>query len=212
MKKKIIGIIAAIAVVLGLGLIICNQIIPNEYEPADDEIALHIQLDVGEDIGLLVYDYRVNGHEYSGGISNADRSLIKHDSDNIVVWNKEELSNLSDACELSVQFRIITEYVAPNYENVYPDDITKYMEPISWEARFGESYFITITGDKINGYKAVWPSSASWQTSISPVDFRKAKSFPPLLPSYRQPEKQLQGSLPLKTREDNLCVSAFWIL
>lgn len=54
MKKKIIGIIAAIAVVLGLGLIICNQIIPNEYEPADDEIALHIQLDVGEDIGLLV--------------------------------------------------------------------------------------------------------------------------------------------------------------
>lgn len=72
-----------------------------------------------------------------------------------MVWNKEELSNLSDACELSVQFRIITEYVAPNYENVYPDDITKYMEPISWEARFGESYFITITGDKINGYKAV---------------------------------------------------------
>ena len=144
MKKKIIGIIAAIAVVLGLGLIIYNQIIPNEYEPADDEIALHIQLDTEED-----------GHEYSGGISNADRSLIKHDSDNIVVWNKEELSNLSDACELSVQFRIITEYVAPNYENVYPDDITKYMEPISWEARFGESYFITITGDKTNGYKAV---------------------------------------------------------
>ena len=33
MKKKIIGIIAAIAVVLGLGLTICNQIIPNEYEP-----------------------------------------------------------------------------------------------------------------------------------------------------------------------------------
>ena len=46
MKKKIIGIIAAIAVVLGLGLIIYNQIIPNEYEPADDEIALHIHLDI----------------------------------------------------------------------------------------------------------------------------------------------------------------------
>lgn len=155
MKKKIIGIIVAIVVLLGLGLIICNQIILNEYEPADDEIALHIQLDVEEDVGLLVYDYRVDDHEYSGGISNADRSLIKHDSDNIVVWNKEELNNLSDACELSVQFRIITEYVTPNYENVYPDDITKYMEPISWEAHFGESYFITITGDKSNGYKAV---------------------------------------------------------
>ena len=155
MKKKIIGSILAIAVVLILVFIVYYRVVPDEYVPAADEIALHIQLDTEEDIGLLVYDYRADGHEYSGGISNADRSLIKHDSDNIVVWNKEELSNLSDACELSVQFRIITEYVAPNYENVYPDDITKYMEPISWEARFGESYFITITGDKINGYKAV---------------------------------------------------------
>ena len=54
-----------------------------------------------------------------------------------------------------MQFRIITEYVAPNYENVYPDDITKYLEPITWEAHFGESYFITITGDQTNGYEAV---------------------------------------------------------
>ena len=72
------------------------------------------------------------------GISNADGSLIQHDSDNIVVWNREELNLSSDTFELSMQFRIITEYVAPNYENVYPDDITKYMEPISWEAHFGE--------------------------------------------------------------------------
>ena len=48
MKKKIIGIIVAIVVLLGLGLIICNQIIPNEYEPADDEIVLHIHLDIEE--------------------------------------------------------------------------------------------------------------------------------------------------------------------
>ena len=155
MKKKIIGIIVSILIVLGLSLVVYNQIIPNEYAPAADEIALHIQLDVGEDVGLLVYEYRADGHEYSGGISNADRSLIKHDSDNIVVWNKEELNNISDTFELSMQFRIITEYVVPNYENIYPDVITKYMEPISWEARFGESYFITITGDKTNGYKAV---------------------------------------------------------
>lgn len=155
MKKKVIGIIAAIVVVLGLSLVVYNQIIPNEYVPADDEIALHMQLDTEEDVGLLVYDYCADGHEYSGGISNADGSLIKHDSDNIVVWNREELNNLSDTFELSMQFRIITEYVVPNYENVYPDDITKYMEPISWEAHFGESYFITITGDQTNGYKAV---------------------------------------------------------
>lgn len=148
MKKKIIRIIITIVIVLVLSLIVYNQIIPNEYVPAGDEIVLHIQLNTEEDIGLLVYDYRADSHEYSGGISNADGSLIKHDSDNIVVWNKEELNDLSDTFELSMQFRIITEYMAPNYENVYPDDITKYMEPISWEARFGESYFITITDDK----------------------------------------------------------------
>ena len=130
MKKKVIGIIAAIVVVLGLSLVVYNQIIPNEYVPAADEIALHLQLDTEEDIGLLVYDYRADSHEYSGGISNADGSLIKHDSDNIVVLNKEELNNIADTFELSMQFRIITEYVAPNYENIYPDDITKYMEPI----------------------------------------------------------------------------------
>lgn len=155
MKKKIIGSILAIAVVLILVFIVYYRVVPDEYVPAADEIALHIQLDTEEDIGLLVYDYRADGHEYSGGISNADGSLIKHDSDNIVVWNKEELNTLSDTFELSMQFRIITEYVTPNYENIYPDDITKYMEPISWDANFGESYFITITGDKISGYKAI---------------------------------------------------------
>lgn len=69
------------------------------------------------------------------------------------MWNKEELNDLSEPFELSMQFRIITEYVEPNFENVYTEDITKYAEPISWEAHFGESYFITITGDKTTGYK-----------------------------------------------------------
>ena len=155
MKKKVIGIIAAIVVVMGLGLVVYNQIIPNEYVPADDEIALHLQLDTEEDVGLLVYDYRADSHEYSGGISNADGSLLKRDSDNIVVLHKEELNNIPETFEISMQFRIITEYVAPNYENIYPEDITRYLEPVSWEARFGESYFITITGDKTGGYKAV---------------------------------------------------------
>ena len=153
--KKIIGIAAAAVIVLGLSLVIYNQIIPDEYVPADDEIALHLKLDTEEDVGLLVYDYRAGSHEYSGGISNADGSLIQHDSDNIVVWNRVELNLSSDPFELTMQLRIITEYVAPNYENVYPDDITKYMEPISWEAHFGESYCITITGDQTNGYQAV---------------------------------------------------------
>lgn len=148
------GVAVVVAAVLGLGFLY-NQTISNEYTPACDEIALHIQLDTKEDIGLLVYDYCADGHEYSGGISNADRSLLKHDSDILVSWKKEEFSSSADVIALSMQFRVITEYIAPNYENIYPDDITEYMAPISWEAHFGESYFITITGDQENGYKAV---------------------------------------------------------
>lgn len=155
MNKRRIGIVLAIVVVLGLSFILCKQIIPDEYVPSDDEIALHIQLDTKEDVGLLVFDYRADDSEYSGGISNADKSLIKHDSDNVQVWNKQQLNSSSDTVKLSIQFRIITEYVKPNYENIYPEDISKYIEPISWNAHFGESYFITITGDKIGGYKAM---------------------------------------------------------
>ncbi len=57
--------------------------------------------------------------------------------------------------ELSMRFRIITEYANPNYENMYPEDITRYIDPISWDAHFGKSYVVTITGDKTNGYEAV---------------------------------------------------------
>lgn len=154
MGRKKIWIPIAIAAVLILGFMLYSQMRSKEYVPADDEIVLHIQFDTKDDIGLLVYDYRVDDHEYSGGISNADKSLIKHDSDVIVVWSREELGASSDAMELSIQFRIITEYVTPNYENVYSESITKYTNPFSLEAHFGEAYFVTITGDKTNGYTA----------------------------------------------------------
>ncbi|MEG0239733.1 hypothetical protein [Anaerorhabdus sp.] len=155
MSKKNIAIVFTIIVTLGLGLVLYRRTIPYEYLPADDEIALHIKLDTKEDVGLLVFDYRVDNHEYSGGISNANKSLIKHDSDNIHVWNRKELNNSSASVELSIRLGIITEYMTPNYENIYPEDITRYIDPISWKAYFGNSYFITITGDKLSGYKAV---------------------------------------------------------
>ena len=148
------------------------QMTRDAYMPAEDEIALQIQFDIKEDIGLLVYDYCADGHAYSGGMSNADKSLIQHDSHMIIGWKKQELNSSSDAVELSIQFRIITEYVAPNYENIYPDAITRYMEPISWEARFGESYCIAITGDKTNGYKAARLSKKPWERVRETEPFR----------------------------------------
>ncbi len=54
-----------------------------------------------------------------------------------------------------MRFRIITEYANPNYEKLYPEDIIRYIDPISWDAHFGESYVVTITGDKTNEYEAV---------------------------------------------------------
>ena len=81
---------------------------------------------------------------------------MKPNSDLIQVWNRQELNSSSDTVELSIQFRMITEYVEPNFENVYPEDITQYIDtPISFHAHFGEAYFITITGDQASGYKAV---------------------------------------------------------
>lgn len=150
--RKILKISVAIVIAL---LTICMWIQAKEFNVSDDEIALYIQLDTKEDVGLLVFDYSVNGTKYSGGTSNADKSLLKHDEQLIEVWNQESLNCFADSVELYIQFRIITEYTDPNYENIYPESITKYMEPISFEADFGESYYFTITGDNISGYTIV---------------------------------------------------------
>lgn len=153
MNKKKIKILIAIVIVFVFGVLLYAQMSFDEFKVADDEIAMHIQLDTKEDIGLIVFDYVVDGHEYSGGIANADKSLISHNSKELQVWNKQELNTSSDSVDISMHFRIITEYVEPNYENIYPNDITKNIElPISWNAKFGEEYFVTITGDNQNGY------------------------------------------------------------
>lgn len=157
MNKKKIKIATAIVIVLVFGFVLYAQMASNEFKPADDEIAMHIQLDIKEDIGLIVFDYIADGHEYSGGIANADKSLIGHDSKEIQVWNKQELNTSSDSVDISMKFRIITEYVEPNYENIYPKQITKNIDvPISWNAKFGNEYFVTITGDNQNGYAATF--------------------------------------------------------
>ena len=151
-----VGIAVAVAAALGLGFLLFRFLFPGEYIPTDNEIALHVRLRTEEDIGLLVYDYRADGRAFSGGISNADRSPIGRDSENVIVWEREALGSAADTVDLRIQFRIITEYVDPNFENIYPEDITRYINPISWEAHFGESRHLTITGSRADGYRAVW--------------------------------------------------------
>lgn len=154
MKKRILIILTILSFII-LSIIIYKCVSPSEYTPANDELALRIQLDVKEDIGLLIFDYEVNGHEFSSGISNTDRSLLKHDDQIIHVWNKDELQVSSDPLDLSIKFRIITEYVEPNFENTYPKELTRVLNPIFLKAEYGQVYDITISGDSINGYKVV---------------------------------------------------------
>jgi hypothetical protein len=160
MKKKTVIIIAVLsAALVTAGAVfgaIClyKLIFAGKYEAGEDEIALYITLDTKEDIGLIVFDYSANGREFSGGVSNADRSMIKRDDVIINVWDKKQLECEGETVDLTFKFRIITEYTDPNYENVYPEEITRYLEPVSFKAQFGTAYKVIISGDKINGYKA----------------------------------------------------------
>ena len=122
---------------------------------ADDEIALQIKLDIKEDIGLLVVNYTANGISHSGGVSNANKSLLKHGEIITYTLSKQDFDNQENIENMSVQFEIITEYVDPNYENIYPAEYTKPLEPIDLKVNYGNSYNITISGNKSNGYKAV---------------------------------------------------------
>ena len=94
-------------------------------------------------------------HEFRiGGISNADKSDLK--SNEVLYWSlhKQEYEYPAETVNLSVRFRVITEYCDPNYENNYPEEYTVLLDPISVKAEFGGTYNITITGDKENGYQA----------------------------------------------------------
>ncbi len=152
--KKTLAIVVAILALMAAFLVF-RESNSKDFVVGDDEIALYIQMDTKEDIGLLVFDYSANGSEHSGGIANADKSPIKHDEQLIHVWNKQDLQCSADTVALSIQCRIITEYVDPNYENIYPENLTKPLESISFEAHFGESYSFTIIGDNTSGYKLV---------------------------------------------------------
>ena len=132
-----------------------NQPVGPPAEAAEDEILLRIKLDTREDLGLLLIDYDANGSGGRGGISNADRSLIRHNELLFYALPGRAFDHPSDVENLSVQFTVITEYFEPNFEEIYPEEYTIPLDAISLNADFGKSYSIVIYGDKMNGYKAI---------------------------------------------------------
>ena len=135
-------------------LFLWNQPIDPPAEAAADEIMLRIRLDTKEDFGLLLIDYDANGSGGRGGISNADKSLLKHGELLFYSLPMRSFDDPSDVKNLSVQFTVITEYFEPNFDEIYPAEYTVPMDAISLNADFGKSCSIVITGDRTNGYQA----------------------------------------------------------
>ena len=151
-SKKRLSIVVVVMMLL-VSIIGCSR--NDQPQPADDEIMLMIQLDVKEDIGLLILDKNVNGKPSGGGISNANKTMLKKNE--LLFWteSKTDLGAEGDVVDYSVVFRVITEYFDPNFDNIYPEEYTVRLDQQSFTAEFGKAYSITITGDKVNGYKAV---------------------------------------------------------
>ena len=148
MKKRLI---AAICAGILLAMSGCTQQGGEPAETAGAEIALRIQMDVEEDIGLLLIDYEAGASSGSGGTSHADKSPIERDELLFYTFGEQDFDNPEDVENMSLTFTVVTEYVDPNYENVYPDEYTKPAGEITLQAGFGETYSITITGDKTGG-------------------------------------------------------------
>ncbi len=142
-----------LTIILSLTLTGCG-LFPRADQNKENEIRLRIQLDLKEDIGLLIIDASYDGIETSGGISNADKTMLKKDE--LLDWSidKQFYENADDTGHLTLRFRIVTDYCDPNYENIYPEELVVLLEPIELEAAFGETYQITITGSQAEGYQA----------------------------------------------------------
>ena len=154
MKHKTIKIFIIIIILLILSFLLIKYLKNNEYSTPLEEITLEIKLDLKEDIGLIIIDYEVDDISGSGGISNANKTLISHNDTLTYTLNKQEFNNLSNIENLIINFKIITKYIDPNYENIYPEEYTSIIAPIQIKAHYGETYHLTITGDKTNGYIA----------------------------------------------------------
>lgn len=156
--KKIVNVVILIILALMIVFAVTKfgylYDVPPQAE--DNEIKVNIKLDVNEDIGLFLIDYDVNGEDGKGGISNADKTMIKRDSTDLY-WSfyKEQLDNTADTVDVKLLFTIVTEYFDPNYDNIYPKEYMIPIDAISFKADFGEIYYVTITGNKVNGYQAV---------------------------------------------------------
>lgn len=150
--KKIIFLIILLSIILCLIINKNNKV--DETKTSDDEISLQINLDVPKDFGLLLIEYETKDASGSGGVSNANKSLIKHNDNLTYSLSKQDFNNASDITDLTLTFKIVTEYVEPNYEDNYLASLSFTLNPVQINAHYGNTYHITITSDE-NSYQAI---------------------------------------------------------
>lgn len=150
--KKIIFLIILLSIILCLIIKKNNKV--DETKTSDDEIILQINLDVSKDFGLLLIEYETKDASGSGGVSNANKSLIKHNDNLTYSLSKQDFNNASDITDLTLTFKIVTEYVEPNYEDNYLASLSFTLNPVQINAQYGNTYHITITSDE-NSYQAI---------------------------------------------------------
>ena len=153
LKKKLVIFVPLALLLLGF-LLYAGGCFDRPPQAAGNEILLKIRLDLGEDIGLLVIDHSLDGKEGSGGMSNADKSPLRRDE--VLYWSFEKAADdTAETADVLVRFTVVTEYVAPNFDNVYPEELMISLEPLSFFARYGETVSLLIKGDRENGYQAI---------------------------------------------------------
>ena len=76
MKKIVITVLAVVAV-LAIAVIFAFHRTDQPSEINENEIALQIQLDLKEDVGLLIIDSDIDREKESGGISTTKPLLIR---------------------------------------------------------------------------------------------------------------------------------------
>lgn len=151
-RKKIIFLIILLSIILYIIINKNNKV--EETEPSDEEIFFHINLDVPKDFGLLLIEYETKGASGSGGVSNANKSLIKHNDKLTYSLSKQDFDNATDITDLTLTFKIVTEYVDPNCEDNYPASSIITLNPVQINAHYGNTYHITITSDE-NSYQSI---------------------------------------------------------
>ena len=150
--KKIIFLIILLSIILCIIINKNNKV--EETKTSDEEIIFQIDLDVPKDFGLLLIEYETKDASGSGGVSNANKSLIKHNDKLTYSLSKQDFNNASDITDLTLTFKIVTKYVEPNYDDNYPASSIIELKPLQIKAQYGNTYHITITTDDKNSYQA----------------------------------------------------------